>query len=472
MLFKPGVGRGNHQQAAGADARVNGIEEFRRIIEAIDEVGGEHQIIIRQCRFEIAGIALHKLRHRHFIQPQLDEAARLVERQLAFIDQRITQHAFACQLHAQIDEARGEIDAGHRIKMTRQFEAGTAGGTTQIQRPLAAAPFKPGQQFFHQRLGKVGHTKIAVAIVKLGILAQQLIGLIMGRWHLMLRLAGDVTETGMLEEMTPESIARRQLRLIATGRPGAALDQVVLTVKGGQGEVVIERMHLETIEGINGRFRPLPDIAHHIVKITLSKTIHGAGGGKVIQMQVGRPAAIRVVGWQSRLLLQQVPFIFARQTDGQPRLARLPVTKGLGFEIVHLHRPVPRHGHFFAHQTQVPTRRLLAPELGRTTLAETAPLPALITPVVTIAIAACLDKFQILAIADQILGGLESRHLCLMAAVFIIPAIEGRVALLAETHLSCRHRQQGIDRRLVGVATGCPVRQRFDPFQPLLADQH
>ena len=42
----------------------------------------------------------------------------------------------------------------------------------------------------------------------------------------------------------------------------------MFVVKGRRGEIVVQRVHFKPIKGVNWRFRPLPYVAHYIVKIT------------------------------------------------------------------------------------------------------------------------------------------------------------------------------------------------------------
>ena len=65
---------------------------------------------------------------------------------------------------------------------------------------------------------------------------------------------------------------------VLKGESVAALPgDFVLVVEGGHGEVVVDRVRLETFEGIDGRLGPLPDIADHVIEIAMGKTVHRAG---------------------------------------------------------------------------------------------------------------------------------------------------------------------------------------------------
>ena len=76
----------------------------------------------------------------------------------------------------------------------------------------------------------------------------------------------DVAESGVLEEMAAEGVARVARGLVAGGDPRAALDQVVPGVEGGGGEIVVEGMDPEPGKPGDGGFGPLPDVAHHVAE--------------------------------------------------------------------------------------------------------------------------------------------------------------------------------------------------------------
>ena len=97
----------------------------------------------------------------------------------------------------------------------------------------------------------------------IAILGRQGVGLVLVVVDHYRSAALHVAETGMLEEMAPEGVARIAGGLVAGGDPGAPLDQVVPGVEGGGGEIVVPGVDLETVEGVDGGFGPLPDIAEH-----------------------------------------------------------------------------------------------------------------------------------------------------------------------------------------------------------------
>ena len=92
----------------------------------------------------------------------------------------------------------------------------------------------------------------------------------------------------MLEEMAAECITGTADGFIATGNPRAAFDDCVAIVISGRGEIIIKRMHVETVKRINRGFCPLPNIAKHIVPLTMTVVVDRARRGKMIQMDIGR----------------------------------------------------------------------------------------------------------------------------------------------------------------------------------------
>ena len=123
-----------------------------------------------------------------------------------------------------------------------------------------------------------------VKIVEVEILRDQLIGLVQprtGRDSLVARLLDDRAKTGVLEEVPPERVAGTGERLVAGRDPRATFDEVVAAVERGYREVVVERMHLEALEGHDGGPRPLPDIADHVAEISLLVGVHRAARSEV-----------------------------------------------------------------------------------------------------------------------------------------------------------------------------------------------
>src|SRR5690554_3202643 len=100
----------------------------------------------------------------------------------------------------------------------------------------------------------------------------------------------------MLEKMPAKGIAGITGGLVAGRNPGAALDQVVAVIEGGGGKVVVERMHLEAGEAVDGGFGPLPDVADKIVDAVHLETVHRAGRGIMLQVDVARrPRPVRLI---------------------------------------------------------------------------------------------------------------------------------------------------------------------------------
>src|SRR3990167_3040595 len=82
----------------------------------------------------------------------------------------------------------------------------------------------------------------------------------LGGW----RVRHDIAETGVLEEVAAEGVARYRRRLVAAGNSQAALEQVVALIEGRRREIVVDRMDFKAGKRIDRRFQPLPDIADDV----------------------------------------------------------------------------------------------------------------------------------------------------------------------------------------------------------------
>jgi hypothetical protein len=161
VFRQPGVGRGDQQQAARVQAFVHAIEEFGRAVQAVDQVGGQDQVVAgtgsasgcrrrpgrsRPCRACRPG-------------PGRPGGAFPVGHQFALVHQGVAQHALLGELHAQADEARREVDAGDRrsarasSKLARPAAQPRSSARRAGRSPMAA----DGQ--FGQGLGEVGTPK-------------------------------------------------------------------------------------------------------------------------------------------------------------------------------------------------------------------------------------------------------------------------------------------------------------------------
>ena len=58
-------------------------------------------------------------------------------------------------------------------------------------------------------------------------------------------------------------------------------------IEGWCGEIVVVGMNIETLKGIDRRFRPLPYIPDHIVELSMGKFVYGTAGGPIVQMDIG-----------------------------------------------------------------------------------------------------------------------------------------------------------------------------------------
>ena len=219
---------------------------------------------------------------------------------------------------------------------------------------------------------------------------------------------------------------------IARRNPGTTLYQVVFSVESRGGEIVVQRMHFESRIAGDGRFGPLPDVAHNIVEIALRKSIHRTGRGKVFQVDISRRLLPIHHIFQSCLFVQPIPFSFDGQSMGFPGSFGFPTGKGLCFEVIHLRRPVPRHGNFFSHKPQMVIISVFSPEQRHFSLFVAAPVPALFRPVFAGMITACIHKFEEFAVGNQKFRGFEVFHKFLLLPVFIVPTVEEMIFGLSQ----------------------------------------
>ncbi len=327
-----------------------------------------------------------------------------------------------------------------------------------------------------QGLGVVGDPEVGRPVLEVEILSDQRVGFI-GIDDDRLLIAGDqIAKARMLEEVAAEGVAGGLERLVAGADPAAPLDQSVFAIEGGGGEVVVEGMHLEPLEAVDGGAGPLPDVAHQIEEAALRAGIHRTGRREAGQVDVaGRLDPVRLITGQ--LFAQQHPLRLARQLDGQPGLGGLPATEGSGLQLVHLHRPVPGHRDLLGHQPQLQLlgfEGIADPEGGHAGPGILAPAPAFVIPPGAGLVAARLHEVEKFCVAHQHAAGLEGSQFDVTLAVFVVPAVGG--VLFAEPHPATGHRQQGVGGHLVTVmaclGADRPLGLAAHPGQRQLADQH
>ena len=471
VLFEPGVGRGDDQQSAGIEAFVNAFQQLARAVQAVDQVGGENQVVAGVKRLEIAGVTLDEFNAvTHRRQPEISQTALAVGNQFAFVGQGVAQRALFGKLNAEADEAGGEIKAGHLLEMARQFEGGAPRGAAKIERPPRGAPGHRGDAVFGEGFREIAHAEVLVAVVEFGVFGKQAVRFVMrdGRRHR--RLADDIAEPGMLEEMPAEGIARGVARLVTAGNPGTALDQVVAIIVGRRGEIVVDRMHGKTGEGVNRRFRPLPDIADHVEQRAMRKRIDRAGRSPVIEVDIdgcnGLFRQLRHAGQRQ----QAEPFVFSGQTVGQPGLARLPAAERPRFEAIGFDRPVPGHVDHLGHQTQAPVFAVL-PESRMRSASKGFPGPPLVVPEAVVGIATRIDEIEKLAVRYQMAPRLKRRQRRRMIAVFVVPTVERVVESLAKAHLAGRHIDQAVGWCRTLRRARRPGRMRLHVIEAMLANE-
>lgn len=95
--------------------------------------------------------------------------------------------------------------------------------------------------------------------------------------HLHFLVGLDVPEPSELVEMSTESVSRVVKCLVASTDETASLYEVVPLVEGRSGEVLIDRMDLEPLEGVYWGNGVLPDIPNHIIEVASLEEVDRVG---------------------------------------------------------------------------------------------------------------------------------------------------------------------------------------------------
>jgi hypothetical protein len=82
----------------------------------------------------------------------------------------------------------------------------------------------------------------------------------------------------MLKEVPSESISCIRLGKVASGDPRPSLEEVVLIIERWHGEVIVDWVDLESLQGVHGGPRPLPDVAHRVKDTSHLVLIYGRRG--------------------------------------------------------------------------------------------------------------------------------------------------------------------------------------------------
>ena len=128
VLFQPGVGRGEQQQAAGVQAPRDVGEEAARAVQAVDQVGGEDGVEAGEDLREVAGVALPELDAAGGLgQAEGVEPALVVANQLTLVGQGVAQRAGLGEPGAGQGDDAEEVgmvlpDIGSRFHGVEDFE--------------------------------------------------------------------------------------------------------------------------------------------------------------------------------------------------------------------------------------------------------------------------------------------------------------------------------------------------------------
>lgn len=125
----------------------------------------------------------------------------------------------------------------------------------------------------------------------------------------------DVPETCELIEMSSESVSCMVESFVACADETAAFDYIMSLVEGGSGEVFVDWMDLEFLEGIDGSNGMLPDIAYDIVEVASFEHVDWIRRHPKLHIDVAHRLVLPV----GLILLQNISngivFIFSRQAS-------------------------------------------------------------------------------------------------------------------------------------------------------------
>ena len=260
------------------------FQQFAWTVQAVDQIGGDNQVVAGMEWFQVAGIALNKVDlEADRFQPKIGQAALVIGDELTFVSQGVAQVSPSRQLHSGTDETCREVDAGDLVEVASQFEGGEGGCAAQIERCSRRALTHRGNRPFGQRTREIGDAKVLVAVVEFGVFGEPAVNFVM-RWARRQGLANNVVESGVLQEVVAEGVARGVACFVAAGNPRTAFDQVVPVIQGRGGEVVVNRVHGKAVERVGRRLGPVLDISDHVVERAVREGANRAGRGLVIEV--------------------------------------------------------------------------------------------------------------------------------------------------------------------------------------------
>ena len=173
---------------------------------------------------------------------------------------------------------------------------------------------------------------------------------------------------------------------------------IILATETGCGEIFIELMVLEILEGVVGGPRQLPDVAHEVIDLAELEQVDGVGGTPVLHVDVAHVPH----GHSAVVALEVLPHGQVLVLDGhlqlQSQLLALPGAEGLGFMVVHFCRPVQRQLDQLGQCLQLVPVLSFPPEhrLGR--LLALHPAQGFLAPVLLLLVPSVLHEFHKLSI--------------------------------------------------------------------------
>lgn len=174
----------------------------------------------------------------------------------------------------------------------------------------------------------------------------------------------DVAEAGELVEMPSEGVPGVVEGLVACTDEAAAFDDIMPLVESRGGEVFVDRMDFELLEGVDGGDGVLPDISYHVVEVASLEHVDWVGRHPELHVDVPdglvRPAGLVLL----QHISDRVVFVFGWQASVLAGLLGPPLAESSCLQIIHLGGPVPRHIYFSVKRSELVLISVFPPEEG------------------------------------------------------------------------------------------------------------
>lgn len=206
--------------------------------------------------------------------------------------------------------------------------------------------------------------------------------------------------------MSSEWISSMIKSLISCTDETTSFYYIMSVIKSWSCKVLIKRVNLEAFKGVDRIDSMLPDIANNIKETICFKHVNRVWRQPILQVDVSNLLGLPII----EVLLQRtshgIILILSGQSNRFACLLPFPLTEGLSLQVVNFNRPVPWHLDKLSNRSQHVLRFLSTlpcdlPENRFVYLCWLQPMPAFLTPVLTLRIPSLLVKFKELSIRNQ-----------------------------------------------------------------------